>query len=60
MKFLEVLRVQVARIGLKVKVKTTWSQRTGISEGEKVMERNEMIDKMDSLTYLGSIVNKDG
>ena len=31
----------------------------GISEGEKVLG-NEKIDQVDSFTYLGSIISKDG
>jgi len=33
---LEVLRVQIARIGLKIKVKKTKLQRIGVNENEKV------------------------
>ena len=39
--FLEVLRVQGARIGLKVNVKKTKSLRLGISEDEQVTLGNE-------------------
>ena len=54
---LEVLRVQGARIGLKINVKKTKSLRLGISEDEKVTLGNEKIDQMDSFTYLGSIIS---
>ena len=47
---LEVLRVQGARIGLKINVKKTKSLRLGISEDEQV----------GSFTYLSSIVSNDG
>jgi len=57
---LEVLRVQGARIGFKINVKKTNSQRLGISEDEKVTLGNEKIDQVDSFTVLCSIVNKDG
>ena len=55
--FLEVLRVQDARIGLKINVKKTKSLRLGVSEDERVTLGNETIDKVDSFTYLGSIIN---
>ena len=59
--FLEVLRVQGARIGLKINVKKTLSLRLGISEDEKVTLGNENIDQVGSFTYLGSIILvKDG
>ena len=58
--FLEVLRVQSARIGLKINVKKTRSLRLGISEDEKVTFGNEKIDQVGSFTYLGSIISKDG
>ena len=48
---LEILRVQNARIGLKINVKKTTSM---VSLG------NEKIDQLDSFTYLGSIISKDG
>ena len=57
---LEVLRVQGARIGLKINVKKTKSLRLGISEDEKVTLGNEKIDQVGSFTYLGSIISKDG
>ena len=52
--FLEVLRFQSARKGLKINVKKTRSLRLGISEGEEVMLGNEKIDHMDSFTYISS------
>ena len=58
--FLEVLRVQGVRIGLKINVKKTKSLRLGISEDEKVTMGNEKIDQVGSFTYLGSIISKDG
>ena len=58
--FLEVLRVQGAKIGLKINVKKTKSLRLGISEDEKVTLGNEKIDQVGSFTYLGSIISKDG
>ena len=57
--FLEVLRVQDARIGLKINVKKTKSLRLGISEDEKVTLGNETIDQVGSFTCLGSIISKD-
>ena len=41
---LKILRVQGARIGLKINVKKTKSLRLGISEDEKMTLRNEKID----------------
>jgi len=58
--FLVVLRVQCARIGLKINAKKTESQRLGISEDEKVTLGNKKIDQVGSVTYLGSIIGKDG
>ena len=58
--FLEVLRVQGARIGLKINVKKTKSLRLRISENEKVTLGNEKIDQMSSFTYLGIIISEDG
>ena len=58
--FIEDLRVQGPRIGLKIKVKKTKSTRLGISKDEKVTLGNEKIDQVDSFTYLGSIISKDG
>ena len=54
------LRVQGARIGLKINVKKTKSLRLGKSEDEKVKLGNEKIDHVDSFTYLDSIISKDG
>ena len=54
----EPLRVQGARISLKINVKKTKSLRLGISEDEKVMLANEMMDEVDSFAYLGSIISK--
>ena len=44
---------------MKINVKKTKSLRLGISEDEKVTLGNEKIDRLDSLTYLGSIISKD-
>ena len=57
---LGVLRVESARIGLKINVKKTKSQRLGIIEDENVTLGNRKIDQVGSLTYLGSIISKDG
>ena len=57
---LEVLRVKVARIGLKMNVKKTKSLRLGIREDEKLKSSNEIIDEVDSFTYLGCIISKEG
>ena len=59
-KLLEVLRAQGAKIVVKIYVKKTKSLRLGISEDEKFTLDNEMIDKVDSSTYFGSITSKDG
>ena len=56
--FLEVLRAQCTRIGLKINVKKTKSRRLGISEGDDVMLGNEKIDLVDSFTYLISTISK--
>ena len=58
--FLEVLRVQGARIGSKINVKKIKSLRLGISEDERMTLGNKKIDQMDSFTYLGSIISKEG
>jgi hypothetical protein len=58
--FLEVLQVQGKRIGLKINFKKSKSLRLGISEGEKMMLGNKKINQVDSFTYQGSIINKDG
>ena len=58
--FLEVLRVQGARIGLKINVKKTNSLRLGINEDEKLTFGNEKIDQVGSLTYFVNIISKDG
>ena len=57
---LEILRVQSARIGLKINVKKTKSLRSGISKDEKVTLDNEKIDQVCSFTCLGSIIGKEG
>ena len=55
MNFVEVLRVQGARIGLNINVKKTKSLMLGISEDEKVTLGNEKIDQVGGFTYFGSI-----
>ena len=57
--FVEVLRVQGARIGLKINLQKTKSLRLGISEDEKVTLGNEKISQVGSFTHLGSIISKD-
>ena len=56
----EILRVQGAKVSLKINVKKTKSLRIGICEDEKVTLGNEKIDQVGSFTYLGSIISKDG
>ena len=53
------MRVQGAKICLKINVKKTKSLRLGINEDEKVTLGNEKIDQVSSFTYLGSIIIKD-
>ena len=57
---LDVLRVQGARIGLKINIKKTKSLRLGISEDEKVTLDDKKIDQVCSFTYRGSIISKEG
>jgi ribosomal protein L27 len=45
---------------LKINVKKTKSLRLGISEDERVTLGNIQMDQVDSFTYLGSTINKDG
>ena len=52
------MRVQGARIGLKINVKKKNSLKLGISEDEKVTLGNEKINKV-IFTYLSSIIKKD-
>ena len=56
---LEVLRVEGARIGLKINVKKSKSLMLGISEDERMTLGNEKIDQVGSFTYLDSIISKD-
>ena len=56
---LEVLRIQGARIGLKINIKKTKSLRLGISQDEKVTLGYKKSIKVDSFIYLGSIISKD-
>ena len=58
--FLELLRVSGEKKVLKINVEKTKGQRLEISEIEKVMFGNEKINQLDSFTYLGSIITKDG
>ena len=53
------MRLQGARIVLKINVKKTKSLRLGIGEDKKVTLGNEKIDQLDSFTYLDSIISKD-
>ena len=57
---LEVLRVRGAEIGSKINVKKTKSLRLGINEDEQVTLGNEKIDQVGSLSYICSIISKDG
>ena len=57
---LEFSRVEDVRIGLKINVKKTKSIRLEMSEREEMVSGNEKIDQVDSFTYLGSIISKDG
>ena len=57
---LDVLRVQSARIGLKINVKKTKLLRLGISEDENLSLDDENINQIDSLTYLSIIIGVDG
>ena len=52
--------VQGAKIGFKVNVKKTKSQRMGSSKDEEIMLSNEKIDHVDRSAYLRSIISKDG
>jgi hypothetical protein len=45
---------------LEINLQKTWSLKLGISEDENVTFSNEMIDQVNSFTYLGSIISKDG
>ena len=58
--FLEVFRVQGARIGLKFSVKKTKSLWLGIRENEKVTLGNRKSNEVDSFTYLGNFISKVG
>ena len=53
------MRVQSARIGLKINVKKIKSLRLGINENEKVTLGDEKTDQVARFTYLGSIISKD-
>ena len=55
---LEILRVQCAKIGLKINVKKTKLPRLGINVDEQETFDNEDIDQVDSFTSLGSIITK--
>ena len=56
-KFTEGLRVQGARMGLKINVKKTIFLIMGISEGEEVILSSQKIVQVDSFTYLGKIIS---
>ena len=45
---------------VKINNKKTKSLRLEISKDEKVMLGNEKNDQVDSFSYLGSIISKDG
>ena len=45
---------------MKTNVEKTKSLRLGISEDEKVTLGNEKINQVDSFTYRGSIIIRDG
>ena len=49
---------KVQRVVLKIYVKNTKSLKLGISEDEKLTLGNEMIDQVDSFTYVDSIISK--
>ena len=53
------MRVQCARIGLKINAKKTKSLWLEKSQNKKVMLGNEKIYQVGSFTYLSSIVSKD-
>ena len=57
---LKFLRVQGAIRSLIIDVKKTKSLRLGISKDGKGTLGSEKIDQVDSFTYLGSIISKDG
>ena len=59
-KLSEILQVHGAWIGLKINIWNSKSLRLGINENEKVMLGNEKIDRVDSFTYLLSIISKGG
>jgi len=54
------LQVQGAGISLKINVKETKSLRVEISQDEKVTLSNETINQVESFTYIGIIISKDG
>ena len=45
---------------MRTNVKKTKSLRLGISEDEKVTLGEEKIDQVNSFTYLGIIISRDG
>ena len=53
------MRVQGAKIGLKINFKKTKSLRLGISEDEQVTLGNENNDQVGSFSYIGSIISED-
>ena len=53
---LEALRVQSPRIGSKINYSSIKSLRLSISEGEEMMLDNENNDEVDSIIYLGNII----
>ena len=59
-KCIEVLRVQGARIGLEINVKKTFSLRLLMNGVEKMMLGKVKTDQADTITNLGSLINRDG
>jgi len=57
--FLEVLTVQDVRIAFTINTQKTKSLKLGIGEGEEVMLGNQKISRVNSFTYLRSIIRKD-
>ena len=57
--FLEVLRVQGGRTGLRIHVKKIKLLTLGINEDEKLTLGKEKIEQVGSFTCLGIIISKD-
>ena len=56
--FLNALRVQGSKTGLKINVEK--NKRLRLRIGEDMMLGNKKIDQVDSFIYLGSTISKDG